>query len=193
MSLISGCTKDFDNSNQVITNQKIIQFKDFRVNSESTELGTSVRGTVFLSREEGVAEHAQIVAMIEIDPKDWGGVEIQLTDQWNISSITSSYPEEKKDKTPVDYTSVWTTGGETEHGWNKRIEIGRDTTLWTPTGGGKGTIVIELDINEENKSTSEEFSMTVGVGSKEKDGIKSVHPDWKLIEIPMHVEGNQYD
>jgi hypothetical protein len=185
MSIISGCKQDLDNSNQVITNQKIIKFKDFRVNSESTELETSIRGTVFLSGKEGVPEHAQIVAMIEVDPKDWGGVGIQLTDKWNISSITSSYPEEKKDKTPVDYTSVWTTAGETEHGWNKRIEIGRDTTLWTPTGGGKGTIVIELDINEKNKSNSEVFSMTVGVGSEEKDGIKSIHPDWKLIEIPI--------
>jgi hypothetical protein len=185
MSIISGCKQDFNNSNQVITNQKIIQFKDFHINSESTELETSVRGTVFLSGEEGVPEHAQIVAMIDIDPKDWGGIGIQLTDQWNISSITSSYPEGKKDKTPVDYTSVWTTGGETEHGWNKRIEIGRDTLLWTPTGGGKGTIVIELDINEDKKNSSEVFSMTVGVGSEEKDGIKSVHPDWKLIEIPI--------
>jgi hypothetical protein len=180
----SGCNQELD-SPDLVTNEKIIQSKDFYVNSESTELETSVRGTVFLSGEEGIPEHAQIVALIEIDPDDWGGVGIHLSDKWNISSITSSYPEDKREKIPKDYVSVWTTDEETKHGWNKMIEIGRDSSRWTPTGGGKGVVVIELDINKETISTSDEFSMTVGVGSKEKDGIRSVHPDWKLIEIPI--------
>ncbi|GLX70493.1 hypothetical protein MU1_48390 [Paenibacillus glycanilyticus] len=130
--------------------------------------------------------------MIDIDPKDWGGVGIQLTDQWNIASITSSYPEETHDITPEELATVWTTGGETEHGWNKRIEIGR-ADLWTPSGGGRGTIVIELEINNKykKKTDSEGFSMTVGVGSEEKDGIKSVHPDWKLIEIPLYNSNDE--
>mgnify|MGYP001482871029 CR=1 FL=1 len=185
ITIIIGCKQDLDHSDRVITNEKIIQFQDFDVTSESTELETSIRGTVFLSGKGGVPEHAQIVAMIAIDPEDWGGVGIQLSDQWNISSITSSYPEGKEDKAPEHYTSVWTTAGEAEHGWNKIIEIGRDTERWTPTGGGTGTIVIELDIDDKNKSKSDVFSMTVGVGSKEKDGIRSLHPDWKLIEIPI--------
>jgi hypothetical protein len=184
-TIFSGCNQDLDNPKQVTTNEKIIQSKDFHVNSDSTELETSVKGTVFLSGEEGIPEHAQIVAFVEIDPDDWGGVGIHLSDQWNISSITSSYPEDEKEKIPEDYASVWTTAGETKHGWNKMIEIGRDTHRWTPTGGGKGAVVIELDINKETISTSDVFRMTVGVGSKEKDGIRSVHPDWKLIEIPV--------
>lgn len=185
ITIISGCKQDLDNPEQVTTNEKIIQSKDFHVNSDSTELETSVRGTVFLSGEEGVREHAQIVALVEIDPDDWGGVVFYISDKWHISSITSSYPEDKKEKIPEDYVSVWTTVEETKHGWNKMIEIGRDTSRFTPTGGGKGAVVIELDINKETISTSDVFSMTVGVGSEEKDGIRSVHPDWKLIEIPI--------
>jgi hypothetical protein len=185
ITIITGCNQDLDNLGGVTTNEKIIQSKDFRVNSDSTELETSVRGTVFLSGEEGVPKHAQIVALVEIDPDDWGGVVFYISDKWHISSITSSYPEDKKEKIPEDYASVWTTPEATKHGWNKMIEIGRDQHRWTPTGGGKGAVVIELDINKETISTSEVFSMTVGVGSKEKDGIRSVHPDYELIEIPI--------
>jgi hypothetical protein len=183
-TVLRGCNQDRDNFDAVITNEKIIQTKDFYVNSDSTELETSVKGTAFLSGGEGVPEHAQIVAFVEIDPDDWGGVGVNLSDQWNISSITSSYPEGKKEKTPEDYVAIWTTK-DTKKEWNKWIEIGRDTHRWTPTGGGKGTVVIDLEINKETMSPSDVFRMTVGVGSKEKDGIRSVHPDWKLIEIPI--------
>lgn len=65
------------------------------------------------------------------------------------------------------------------------IEIGRDRRGYTPTGGGKGTVVIELDVNKETISTSEVFSIIVGVGCEEKDGIRSIHPDYELIEIPI--------
>jgi hypothetical protein len=109
-----------------------------------------------------------------------------ISDQWNISSIVSSYPENKKEQIPEDYVSLWTTTSEeTEHGLNQMIEIGRDTDRWTPTGGGKGTVVIELEKNKETMSASDVFRMTVGVGSKEKEGIRSIHPDWKLVEIPI--------
>jgi hypothetical protein len=183
--IFSGCNQELDSPDVVTANEKIIQSKDFYVNSDSTELKTSVRGTVFISGDEGVPEHAQIVALIEIDPDDWGGVGIHLSDKWNISSITSSYPKDKREKIAEDYVSVWTTAEETKHGWNKIIEIGRDTSRYTPTGGGKGTVVIDLDMNKETINPSDVFSMTVGVGSKEKNGIRSIYPDYKLIEIPI--------
>jgi hypothetical protein len=185
ITICSGCNQDFDKLDEVTTNEKIIQSKEFHVNSDSTELETSVRGTVFLSGEEGIPEHVQIVALIEIDPDDWGGVGINISDKWHISSITSSYPEDKKEKMPENYVSVWTTSVVTKHGWNKIIEIGRDTSRFTPTGGGKGVVVIELDSNRETSTSSDVFSMAVEVGSKEKNGIRSTRPDWKLIEIPL--------
>jgi hypothetical protein len=184
-TLISGCKQDPNNPKQVTTNENIILTKDFYINSESTDLKTSVQGTVFLYGEDGVPDHAKIVAFVEIDPNDWGGIGISLSDQWNILSITSSYPEGKEDKTPEDYASVWYTAEETRHGWKKRIEIGRDTHRWTSTGGGKGTVVIELEINEENKDPLDAYRMSVGVGSEEKDGIRSIHPDYEIIKIAI--------
>jgi hypothetical protein len=185
ITICSGCNQFKDNVIDVTTNENIIQSKDFYVDSVSTELETSVRGTVFLSGKEGIPENAQIVALIDIDPDDWGGVGISISDKWDISSITSSYPENKKEKIPETYVSVWTTAEVTKHGWNKMIEIGRDTNRFTPTGGGKGVVVIELDINKETNTTPDVFSMTIEVGSKETDGIRSTRPDWKLIEIPL--------
>ncbi len=180
-TVISGCKQDV----KVPPNNNIIGIKEFHVKSDSTELETSAKGTVFLSGEEGVPELAKIVAFVEIDPDDWGGISIYLSDQWNISSIISSYPEDRKEKIPEYLPAVWTTGAETEHGWNKFIEIGRDRSRSTTTGGGKGTVMIELEINKETMDVSDVFRMGVGVGSKEKDGIRIINPDSKDIEITI--------
>ncbi|GAA0343768.1 hypothetical protein GCM10008967_37780 [Bacillus carboniphilus] len=182
---IIGCQKETEKSEQVSINHQIIISKEFQVNSDSTDLNTSVKGTIFLSGEESAVERAQIVAMINIDPEDWGGVMFSIHKNWNISSFTSSYPEDENEENPEDYVSVWTTTEETRHGHNKMIEIGRGHQRWTPTGGGGGTVVIELVRNKESIPTSDVFSLTVGVGSEESDGIKSAHPDWKMIEIPI--------
>lgn len=181
-AIISGCTQDDNNFDKVITNENIIHSKKFYVNSDSTELVTSVSGTVFLSGVERVPNHAQIVAFFEIDPNDWGGVIFYIHNDWHISSITSSYPEGNKEKTPKDYVATWTTA-DTEKEWNTFIEIGSDRSS-IPTGGGKGAVVIELDANKETNAPNV-FNLMVGVGSKEKDGIRSRHPDYERIEISL--------
>ncbi|WP_139192876.1 hypothetical protein [Anaerobacillus arseniciselenatis] len=164
-------------------NKNIVEIKDFHVKSDSTELETSARGTVFLSGEKGeVPELAQIVVFVEVDPDDWGGVVIHLSDQWNITSITSSFPNDNNNS-----PSVWTTADTPDHGWNKFIEIGRDRTRYSPTGGGKGTVIIELEINKDTLSTSDVLRMGVAVGSKEKDGVRIANPDSKDIGIPISI------
>ena len=179
---LSGCNYIQDNFSNVIINEKIIQSKSFIVNSESTEFETSVRGTVFISGTKGIPEHAQIVAFIEIDPKDLGGVSFYLSDSWHISNITSSIPEDENEKIPEDFVSIFETGSTTVE-WNKEIRIGAG--IFTPIGGGKGTIIIELDANKETMSTSDTFSMLVGVGSEEKNGVRILYPNFEHIEIPI--------
>jgi len=178
--IISGCNQEIEKNEEITTNDNIIQFKDFYVNSESTKMKTSVKGTIFLSGDEGNPKKAQIVASINVDPDDWGGVVFYVPSQWNISSITSSYPDVKNDKDPKDYVATWTTS-DTKYDLNKMIEIG--TNRYKQTVGGKGSVVIELDMNEEKMELSDSIKILVGVGSKEKDGIRSIHPDHELIEI----------
>ncbi|MDQ0255574.1 hypothetical protein J2S74_002956 [Evansella vedderi] len=180
-AILSGCNRVLDDIDDVTINNKIIQYKDFHVKSESTELDTSVRGTVFLYGEE-VPEHAQIIALIEIDPDDWGGVAFYIPEKWNISNVTSSYPEEKNEEKPENYIAIWNTESE-RYELTTMIEIGTGRN-YIPTGGGKGAIIIDLDINKATDiSTSDIFNIIVEVGSEEKDGIRSIRPDYEFIEI----------
>ncbi len=184
ITMFSGCYYTQDNFSNVTVNEKITQSKCFALSSDSTELETSVRGAVFLSSgKEGIPEHIQIVALIEIDPEDWGGVSFYISENWHISGITSSYPEDETKKIPEDFVNIWRTGNTTVE-WNKEVRIGTDSS-YTPTGGGKGTIIIELDANKEIISTSDTFSMLIGVGSEEKDGLRIMNPDFERIEIPI--------
>ncbi|UCZ54304.1 hypothetical protein LGQ02_05950 [Bacillus shivajii] len=177
--IITGCNEKVNNDGEVATTKKhIVNTKEFIVSSNSTELVTSVKGTVFLIGEEGVPEHAKIVAWIDIDPNDWGGVVFYTPKNWHISSVMSSDPKDINEKTSEDYVTIWTN----EEAKNNMIEIG--TNRYYPTGGGKGAVIIELDIDKETIGTSEIFSITVGVGSDEKEGKRLIHPDYKVIEIP---------
>lgn len=183
-TMFSGCNYTQDNIVDVVTNEKIIQSKSFNISSDSTELETSARGAIFLSGTDGVPEHAQIVALIKIDPGDWGGVSFCISDNWHISSITSNYPEDETEKIPENFVNILRTASTTVE-WNKEIRIGYDPSYSTSTEGGKGTIIIELEANKESISPSDTFSMLIGVGSEENDGIRICNPDFERIEIPI--------
>lgn len=180
--LFSGCYQGKNSSNKIMTNEKIIQSSGFIVNSDSTEMNTSAKGTVFVKGVEGIPEQVQIVALLEIDPDDWGGVVFYIPDGWQISSITSSYPENETRKIPADYVTRWTTA-DPEYELNTMIEVGRDRN-YIPTGGGMGTVVIDL-ILDENAIQPETFNIMIAVGSDEKDGTKIGGTDYISLEIPI--------
>ncbi|WP_202080437.1 hypothetical protein [Caldalkalibacillus salinus] len=161
-------------------NEKVDQIRDFSVNTDSTDLNTSVKGTVFIRGEEGIPEHVQIVASIEIDPNDWGGVAFYVPDKWYISNIKSSFTANETQSKPRDYVSTWTTE---EHERNAFIEVGRDT------GGGTGTLVIDIVPDQNVINPSETFNISVSVGSDEKNGTKIVGTD--SISVPISLTDNE--
>jgi hypothetical protein len=167
-------------------NEKIVQSKSFSVNSDSTDLNTSAKGTVFIRGDEGIVEHIQIVASIEIDPNDWGGVAFYIPEKWYISNILSSYPEKTQSK-PVDYVATWTPA-ETEYEWSAIIEVGRDGS-YRPTGGGTGTVLINIVPDKNVIHQPETFNIAVAVGSDEKNGTKIVGPD--SIKVPISITDNE--
>jgi hypothetical protein len=69
-------------------NESIVQIQKFHVSSDSTELKTFAEGTMFVKGRNGSAERIQVVAQIEVDPNDWGGVSFYIQHNWHISSIT---------------------------------------------------------------------------------------------------------
>jgi len=181
---LSACKNSSRNEiNDIRVNKNIILQRGFNVSSDSTELNTSAKGTVFIKEVEGNPEEVQIVASVEIDTNDWGGVTFYITNDWNISNITSSYPENESQMIPADYIATWGTS-DTEPEWGKRIEIGRDRN-YVPTIGGTGTIVIDLFLDKELAPKPETFNIMVAVGSDEKEGVKIVETDNTQISIPL--------
>lgn len=163
-------------------NENIIRTTGFSVNSGSASVNTSAEGTVFVRGSGEVPESVQIVARILIDPEDWGGIAFYIPDGWHISGITSSYPENKSGAVPDEQIATWSTA-DPDHEWNAMIEVGRDRRdLYTPEGGGRGTVVIDL-VPEDEKYLLNTSSIMVAVGSDERDGVMICHPDFIEVVI----------
>lgn len=167
----------------IVVNDNIIHTKGFDVSSDSSEMNTSAKGTVYIKGSEKIPEKVQIVVLIEIDPNDWGGVVFYVPDGWSVSGITSSYPENEIQTIPMDYVATWTTA-DMKSEWKTMIEVGRDRS-YIPTGGGTGTVVIDLIPNKNVMQRPETFTTMVSVGSDERDGVKIVGTDSITVEIPL--------
>jgi hypothetical protein len=181
--LFSGIIEKKNSYDDTKVNEDVIQIKNFNVNSESSGVNTSAKGTIFVKGAGGVPEHVQIVALIDIDPDDWGGVAFDIPAGWQISGITSSYPENNSIAAPADYITTWTTA-DSDYEWNSRIEVGRDRG-YTQTISGSGTVVIELVPIDDEIAGTETFNIMVEVGSEEKDGVKICGTDF--VEIPVSL------
>ncbi|MBD0384702.1 hypothetical protein [Paenibacillus sedimenti] len=170
-----------------IINENYIKSKSFNISSISSDFKTSAKGTVFVKGVDRSPNHILIVATIEIDPEDWGGVAFYIPEKWSISKVTSSYPENKPYSNPVDYIATWTSNSKTESHWKAWIEVGRDRS-YKITGGGVGTVVIDLIHDENEKHQPETFEFGIEVGSKEVDGRKEMGTDF--IKIPISLIDN---
>jgi hypothetical protein len=168
-------------ANEPLVNGNIIHVKNFDLNAKSTNLKTMTEGTIFVEGEKEHIDHIKIVAHVEIDPTDWGGVAFYIPDQWSVSSITSSYPEHQSKLKPAEYVSTWTNSSD-DSSWRTMIEIGRERDL-TANGGGTGTIVIDLSPDKKGVTPSESLKIGIEVGSEEKDGKRIMGTD--SVEIPI--------
>ncbi|MDD4572230.1 MAG: hypothetical protein PHN47_07110 [Clostridia bacterium] len=78
---LSSCgNSNSTGENATTVNENIIESRGFSVNSDSTEMNTLAKGTVFIKGTEGIPEQVQIIAWIEIDSNDWGGVNFYIPD-----------------------------------------------------------------------------------------------------------------
>lgn len=138
---------------------------------------------MFVKGEHGQFEQIQIVAEIEIDPLDWGGVAF-------ISLIIGRFPvlqaviRNQLTLIPEDYISIWKTSGK-DASWRTMVEVGRDRS-YVPTGGGTGTVMINLIPEQISMSTSESIAIGIEVGSKEENGKRMMGTD--SIEVPLSLK-----
>ncbi|MBE7680770.1 MULTISPECIES: hypothetical protein [Paenibacillus] len=168
-------------ANEPVVNGNIIQVKNFDLDAKSTNLKTMTEGSIFVEGEKEHIDHIKIVAHVEIDPVDWGGVAFYIPDQWSVSSITSSYPEHQPKLKPAEYVSTWMNSSD-DSSWRTMIEIGRERNF-TANGGGTGTIVIDLSPDQKGMSPSESLKIGIEVGSEEKNGKRVMGTD--SVEVPV--------
>ncbi|WP_076327183.1 hypothetical protein MHI48_08020 [Paenibacillus sp. FSL H7-0942] len=168
-------------ANEPVVNGNIIHVKNFDLDAKSTNLKTMTQGSIFVESEKQHIDHIKIVAHVEIDPADWGGVAFYIPDQWSVSCITSSYPEHQSKLKPAEFVSTWMDSSD-DSSWRTMIEIGRERN-YIANGGGTGTIVIELSPDKKGESPSESLKVGIEVGSEDKAGKRVMGTD----SVEVHV------
>ncbi len=169
-----------------VVNENLIQKDCFKISAESSGLDTCASGTVFCESGDSTSVHIKIAAQIEIDPDDWGGVSFSFTDGWEITGALCSYPD---DQTAVSYqAAIWRTA-DSDAEWDKMIEIGRDRLGNSPSDGGTGTVIIDLE-PASNDVQPDAFNMIVAVGCEEKDGFNAVGTDTVTVNMPIVLSNN---
>ncbi|WP_433583265.1 hypothetical protein [Paenibacillus amylolyticus] len=168
-------------ANEPVVNGNIIHVKNFDLDAKSTNLKTMTQGSIFVESEKQYIDHIKIVAHVEIDPADWGGVAFYIPDQWSVSSITSSYPEHQPKLKPAEYVSTWMNSSD-DSSWRTMIEIGRERN-YIANGGGTGTIMIELSPDKKGESPSNSLKFGIEVGSEDKAGKRVMGTD----SVEVHV------
>lgn len=177
-----------ENSDHLAVNEGVVQTKSFSVSSDSTNWNTSARGTVFIWGDNGNATRIRIVASIEIDPNDWGGVVFYIPQNWYVADIISSFPENSNESVPSGYVSAAITGEDESREWKTWIEVARNRSE-TPSEGGSGTIVIDLVSDRQAIQSSDIAHISVAVGAIEKDGVRTV--DLDAIKIPISAASDE--
>jgi hypothetical protein len=152
---VASCYKN-NQTDYIEPNRNLISYKDFLVTTEKldTDIITSTRGTVFIYGDESKPEdwHVRIVAWVDIDIKDFGGIWFGVKG-WEVSAIMSSYPFAKNEIIVRDYDGADISVGEHFHG-----------------GGGyarcQGTVIIDLDMNMSLEKIPEYLELGIAAGAK---------------------------
>jgi hypothetical protein len=180
--LLSGCERSA--SIEPVTNNDVINFRDFSLDASPVNLATSVNGTVFvrgnLDKPEDIT--VRIAVFVEIDPVDWGGVSLLFPEGWKITHINNSLVE-INDPYYSNLASVWTGGGAPEQGGQSMVLIGGALPgEKLPGVPRKGILVIDADYVWENKTAPEALSLDVALGSKDGN-IKN--PVSMKVDVPL--------
>lgn len=171
-------------SDYTLVNEGVVLTKEFSVKSHVANQNTSAKGSVFVWGDKGIAERMRIVVSYEIDPKDFGGMTIYIPKKWYISNIVSSQPENQKTSLqPYASKGDKSLGDE----WRNEIVVGVDY-LGKPSGGGTGTILIDLVSDRQAILPLEIFNIMVAIGSNTQNGVRSIGVDYVKIPISIDAE-----
>lgn len=143
--------------------------------------GTAAVGSIQLYAKGGNELGIRIMADVTIDPEDLGGVAFSLPAGCRLDQVTCTYPEEGDglDDPPVN---IWSTASENEK-YTVMIEIGRNRSGNTPSGGGTGTVFIEA--SRPLPGTPDPLLFGVECGADTKDGNVIMGLAWSEIPVSL--------
>ncbi len=168
-------------------NNAVEHYENFSVSTESVGLNTHVNGAVFVFRDEAKPKEPrlQIVAWMEIDPDDFGGITFRLPAGWDVANITSDYPENGdssgeyiqtlREGAAIGYNRVW-------------VEVGNGWTM--PHDGGQGMIVIDIKLFPPQSTPPDGLELVVGAGSSDKNVF---YPCFTRLQVPLTQSVGQGD
>ncbi len=177
---LAACSSNKEKDSSTKINQNTIQIKEFEVSTELSDSNTVAKGNVYVQNSHDNVR-ITIVASIIIGENDWGGVSFLIPAGWNISSALSSFPYGSGNEASNN-AAIWNTA-DTESEWKSFVEIGQNHSQ-TPTGGGEGTVFLELT-RDENAAISDDFSLLVSVGSELTEGVPVVGTVSTSVEIDV--------
>ena len=165
------------------SNNDVLSYKEFYLSAENVSLVTKVGGTVYIKGaiEKPEDRRVQISAWMEIDSNDWGGIGFGFPQGWEITGITSDYPQ--GNPKPESYIGTMSRAPGEEI--VTYINIGNTKYGAPEVQGGKGSIIIELAPKEKTQEFPENFQIVIGIGSK-YDYI--VHPVHETYEVPLNSD-----
>jgi hypothetical protein len=166
--LICGMTACSSHRRQDIPeNEDVLLTVPFALDASAVGLDTSVQGSAFVMGDEGNPKDRRImvIATLNIDPSDWGGIEFGIPGDWDILSITSSYPDGSS--SPEDYVSAVRVYDDPTPDVDEGICIGWNNIAPTSAsgGGGFGSLSFEIKPSSVVGDLPEYISMTIGLGS----------------------------
>ena len=178
--LLTACTKQERAAANTPVNENLLQVENFNISTNLAADNTSAMGDIYFQK---TAERitVTILASINIGANDWGGVGFYIPKGWDISNILSSYPDGNIPNDKIEAV-IWSTE-DTDSPWDSYLEIGHEYNQ-QPTGGGKGTVLLEL-VNNVNNIDVDSFALMVTVGSEMQNGIPIIGTNSLTIETEL--------
>jgi hypothetical protein len=155
-------------------NIDVIAYQEFAIDAKSVGQETSAAGTIFVKGNPDKVNDrsAVITAQVKIDPADWAGIGFSIPQGWEVTAITSDYPQ--GNLTPNSYISTLYTGSEVQP-YKRIIEIGNTRHGAALPQGGTGNVIIELSPDSGNQDLGEYLAISIAVGSTEDYIVGPVH------------------
>jgi len=174
-------------------NKSVLSSQDFALDAQSVNLSTKISGTVFVTgdAQHPKARHVTISAHIETDGADLGGIEMHFSPGWNITNITTNYPQVPGRTSGIKSSDHYIYANRAPTGasppafaiWIGAKWVGQEGMPWDATGN----ILIELDPSPELKILTDYFEINAGLGYKISDnGNQVISPVKQMFQVPLN-------